>query len=109
MIPKHPELLKAHACYLALIQDCDIPSHMVDSVLRYVLFGACGGSFLRSVLENNLCLATQYADSANRNSFRAYCTLLCSLPRYMWGSPEVVQAWADHNGLAKDIDKEDWF
>ena len=54
------------------------------------------GSFLRSVLENNLMEAFGRADEGNRHDLFAICNYIYNeIPSISHGSPENVKSWLE--------------
>lgn len=71
-----------------------LPYHMQDGMRRYIEQGIEPGSFLRSVLENNLIDAFSHADDVNRYRMIDYASFLFNeAPSNCWGSPEKVNVW----------------
>jgi len=71
-----------------------LPRHMHDAIRMYVLDRVEPGSFLASVLCNDLKNAVASADAMNKAKlveWVQYCTWY--LPSICWGSPERVSAW----------------
>ena len=78
-----------------------IPDHRQAGLARYFAERRPTGSFLRAVLENDLCRAAMGADAVNLQSFRHYATFLKMMaPPESWGSPEKVKQWIE--GKAND-------
>ena len=76
-----------------------IPAHMMSSLEGYKDLGWTPGSFLRSVLENNLVNAASNADEQNKHLLFEYARYLYNkLPRAAWGSPEAVDNWIKVGG-----------
>lgn len=71
-----------------------IKPEMIGGLMRYRDNRIPPGGFLRNVLENNLKMAVQSADSENQ---WALCAIVnwCynNLPAGSWGSPSAVTAW----------------
>lgn len=89
--------------YRRAMQDKGIPAHMHDGVIRFVMEGRAPDtySFLYAVLSNNLVKSFDKADSANLDALQGWTRLLHNdLPHNCYGSPEKVDEWAKHGGLA---------
>lgn len=71
-----------------------IPSHAVDSFQRYVEKGSDPGSFMMSMLKNDLAETFSTADEINARIVVDYVRYMHNeLPSPCWGSPEKVAAW----------------
>ena len=71
-----------------------LPSHMVEGARGYLERGYEPGSFLRSVLENDLVGAFAHADLDNQGAMFAWAAWLYNeCPSPAWGSPGKVRAW----------------
>jgi hypothetical protein len=71
-----------------------VPVHMREGLRLYVDEHIEPGSFLRAVLENNLSLSFQRADSINRYALFDIVSYLYNwCPMDCWGSPERVEKW----------------
>jgi hypothetical protein len=69
----------------------NVPADHHDELLAYILHGAPPGSFIRSVLENDLTGACRTADEGNRSRIFAFVAFLFNYaPLNLWGSPEAV-------------------
>lgn len=67
---------------------------MVEGLTLYLLNRVRPGSFLSSVLENDLMGALKCADDTNVNCLRAYGMFLYNhAPMGSYGSPVKVTAW----------------
>jgi hypothetical protein len=80
--------------------DLDLPEHMYDGVVRWVLDGVHPGSFLLYVLENNLYLSAFQADHLNRHKlveWGRFCYWY--LPGGCYGCPENVKTWKGLNNV----------
>ena len=90
-------------------------NYMVDGLRMYLERGVEPGSFLSSVLKNDLEGACMFADENNKlNIFNWVQWLHCNLNHSMWGSPEIFYQWLQQGGLAgyynhkKDSNNEEW-
>lgn len=71
-----------------------MPNHLIESLHRYVTERVETGSFLRSVLENDLCEAVCRADHFNFPLLPVIVRYVYNeLPLPCWGSKEKVAAW----------------
>ena len=67
---------------------------LLGAFARFVEYGILPGSFLTSVLENNLRESFAHADELNKaNLFWVVSFCYNVLPRDCWGSPENVNYW----------------
>ena len=80
-----------------------IPDRMQGGLERYIQNRMSPGSFLRSILENDLRGACSCADSENRTILFNYVNYLYNeAPRQCWGSFERVSAWLAGRNEASD-------
>ena len=70
-----------------------IPVHCRESVREYIENGRPMGGFLTLVFSNDLAAAALKADHLNASSMRQYAKFLYNVPRNVWGSREIVDAW----------------
>ncbi len=89
------------------LRDFEIPQHMHDGILEYVLRGRSTGSFLTALIDNNVDQAYSIADTLNKLSLPKWAELFNSaaIPRACWGSPEIRQEWQRMGGVAGNADK----
>lgn len=74
-----------------IFSEKNIPTRMIDSLNKYVTKGWAPGSFLTSVLSNDLIGACEHADCHNVKILPAYAKYIyCNIPRNLWGSREIV-------------------
>lgn len=72
----------------------DIPAHMHDGVVNYVVHGITPGDFLTAVIEGNLFEAARRADDINKHRLWDYARfLITSAPAGCFGSKGVVREW----------------
>jgi len=77
-----------------------VPAHMRAGLTRYILLGILPGSFLSSVLQNDLIQATAKADEVNREQLYKYVLFLVNYaPAGCCGSLEMIQQWSLRGGL----------
>lgn len=73
-----------------------IPKHMINGVILYLEKGKLPGSFLTSILENNLVESIARADHININRIVDWARFLyLQMPVGSWGSKEKVRKWID--------------
>lgn len=77
----------------------ELPSHMQEGVVQYILRGRPPGGFLQAVFENNLMRAASRADEENAYLLRLYARVLYEAPMGCYGSPDVMKSWIEHGGL----------
>ena len=79
------------ACRLAV---SEVPPHLHDGLVRYLVHHIKPGGFLTSVLENNLWDAISYADSDSLAALEAIVHWIYrECPVECRGSPRVVTEW----------------
>lgn len=77
-----------------------LPEHCREGILNYIEKGVSPGSFLVSVLSNNLRDSFGAADMINKPYIENYVIYLYnSAPINCWGSEEAVAAWIKQGGL----------
>jgi hypothetical protein len=77
-----------------LAQRYGVQTNIVESLNAYATTLRPTGSFLHSVLANNLKEAVGRADVYNQRDLVGIVTLLYNeMPSTAWGSPERVEAW----------------
>jgi len=73
-----------------------LPAHIRDSVRRYVEKGINPGSFLTSVVSNDLFEAVGRADDVNRHRLFDICSWFYGYaPPACFGSEKRVKAWVE--------------
>ena len=78
----------------------DLPPEARETLTAYVEQGREGGSFIMSLLENDLTRTVTRADSRNVHLLREYAmVLIWMLPPEAWGSREKVNEWLSHDGM----------
>lgn len=83
MFPKHAGALARY-----------IPKYMRDGVVMWIAFGIRPGSFLTSVLQNDLIGAAGTADATNGPHLPNYARFLVNhAPALCYGTPAKVAAW----------------
>jgi len=72
-----------------------VPEHLRPGLVRYFSDGIMPGSFLQSVLTNNLTQAVQRADPESMLALDPLVRFLTQhAPAMAWGSREAVLAWS---------------
>jgi hypothetical protein len=71
-----------------------VPPHTREALRMYVEQHIEPGSFLRAVLENNLCESFAKADMHNRYALFDICNYVYNwTPMNCWGSRKAVREW----------------
>lgn len=74
--------------------DYDVPVHTQGALTRYYEHGLYPGSFLESVICNDLVGAVARADGFNRACLTdIVCFMIDRMPSNSWGSPEEMAHW----------------
>ena len=77
-----------------------VPEHTRGALLRYRDHGLPPGSFLTSVLSNDLFGAVGRADHQNIHALKDICTWInMRMPAIAWGDIERVGNWVDEGGI----------
>jgi hypothetical protein len=78
-----------------------VPEHTRGALLRYRDRGFPPGSFLTSVLTNNLFGAVAQADKENSRALKDICGWVhWRMPSASWGSDEKMEQWISAGGIA---------
>lgn len=73
-----------------------MPENTLSSINNYIVYGIEPGSFLMSVLQNDLKRSFAKADKHNREAmFEIVKYLYNEVPIVAWGSEEKVKAWLE--------------
>lgn len=73
-------------------RDYNLPPRIVSMLERYVFERKSPGSFLTSVLCNDLQMAVTYADSESLAYIKPICQFIFNrVPSVVWGSTEAVE------------------
>lgn len=84
----------AERTYRSGLSACEVPAHLHDGLILYLLHHVRPGSFLVAVLENNLKLAFVKADPTSARMLRELVHFLYEwAPHDSWGSEDAVAAW----------------
>lgn len=74
----------------------NVPEHTAMGLADYVIYKYTPGSFLRSVLSNDLTGAFSNADNINSMYMKDIVSFLYNVvPSTCWGSKEKVQSWLE--------------
>lgn len=80
-----------------------IPEMTLAALTRYVNDGVPTGSFLRSVLSNDLFGAFERADQPNRDAIGLLVTYIYNeIPSECWGTREHYHAWLDRKRAERE-------
>lgn len=83
-----------------IAESYDIPRHMIEGLVEYIVIGQPVGTFLENVLSNDFVGAFRHADPMNRQMLAAYpAFLLHHAPVACYGSPGAYAAWVSRMGL----------
>ncbi len=78
------------------LEQCGIPDYMWDGVINYILYGIEPGSFLSSVIVNNLREAVANADDNNIKLLPNYINFFYNYaPSGCWGDRESMKHWTE--------------
>ena len=78
----------------------DIPEHMRESVIDYVIYGRPVGHFLHNLFSNDLMGTFSRADTKNRQKIEEWTLLIYNdIPKSCWGSESNVVEWQKVGGL----------
>lgn len=84
-----------------------VPEHTHDALMNYFLRAWEPGSFLMSVLTNDLMGAAGRADSENRKHLAEIATWVChNAPYGSWGTGDAVQGWLNKNEYQQEYVKQ---
>jgi len=70
-----------------------VPSYMHEGLCMYLRYGIRPGSFLVTVLENDLMGAVRNGDLTNQAALACYAIFLAQMPHLCYGSPDKVREW----------------
>lgn len=88
------------------LAEYQIPEHMHDGAVMYVLHGVPPGNFLTAVLENDLHEAVARADAENQRQLVQWVKWFYNeAPGACWGSPEHLQAWCERHAKDREAAK----
>jgi hypothetical protein len=87
----------------ALVLLRNLPSHMWEATLGYLLYGYPIGDFMSAVMENDLKESFARADWINEQAMKRWAEFLYGVmpvsPVRSFGSKEVVKEWQRIGGL----------
>lgn len=85
----------------------DIPTHMHDAVIRYVVRHQPQGDFFMAVVSNDFMGAAGAADGFNRHALHRWASLVWNeFPAQSHGSREKVIAWCNVSSGDRETSKE---
>ena len=80
----------------------NLPEHMQDGAIGYVLYGSLPGSFFTAVLCNNLIDAATNADEQNKHALYAWAVFVYNaVPMPARGSWGAISQWNREGGLLR--------
>lgn len=86
--------------FLQYNNNTTILEHTMNSILDYILYGYCPGSFLENLIAGNSFVSILNADARNIASFATiHLWILENLPEESYGSADKVYNWIN------DVDK----
>lgn len=86
--------------YRERAQEYQIPDHMIEGLVFYIVYGRPTGGFLTSLLKGDLFLTFSVADCINRKCIENYIKFLYNCaPANCFGSEENVKYWSENGGL----------
>ncbi len=95
-----PEVERRRVMMTLGLRDYDLPEHMWDGVLEYVLRGRETGCFLTRLLSGEFDLAAGCADTMNLLAMDRWKTFIVNCcPPACHGSAEVVAEWIRMGGV----------
>lgn len=81
-------------------QYSQIPPHMMQAMVHYVVTGDVSSDFLKAVIDNNIKGAVGYADDSNCKILYIYVTWFYNrAPALCWGSTVNREAWIARGGM----------
>lgn len=84
------------------MREYGLPEHMMNGVFLYLVHHASPGSFMCSVLANDLMGAVQHAYHVNAAKLKEWAQFIyCELPTGCHGSPESVRNWISKREVEK--------
>lgn len=79
----------------------EVPEHLHEGFVMYLMHRVRPGSFLTAVLENDLNQAVANADPTSGRMLREVVGFLRGwAPHNAWGSAEIVEAWVKRTEVA---------
>lgn len=101
--PIHPERVERSRLRSALLRS-DVPVHLHDGLIRYIVDGIRTGSFLQACLENNIGDAHRRADAHGLQRIGdivGFVTVY--VPAAGLGSHAAVELWIEQHKQARAI------
>jgi hypothetical protein len=78
----------------------EVPEHLRETLMRYVLDGIQMGRGLTAVVENDLFTFVSYADTQTLQSLHLLVKFFYNVtPGPCWGSPTKVSLWMRQGGM----------
>ena len=75
----------------------DLPIYMISGMVNYLVHHVEPGSFMRSMLENDLSESLRRADPENRVKLRTWLSFMeREVPPEAWGSKKSVRLWLEN-------------
>lgn len=88
--------------FLRALEASDVPPHLHDGLLNYILHGRATGGFLTAVLRNDLLGAVTRADIESTLGLKPLVMWLAEYaPSACWGSSANQEGWLAQNGLLR--------
>lgn len=85
--------------YLDAMIRREVPEHCRAGLLRYLMLGIPPGSFLQSLISNDLTGAVARADAVNAQSIKSYIDFLHhEVSMECWGSVKRYEDWVAMGG-----------
>lgn len=98
-----PHLPSIHSTAASSARYAAIPELTLRSLMLYVNDGVPTGSFLRSVLSNDLFGAFERADQQNRDTIGLLVTYIYNeIPAECWGTREHYHQWLDRKRAERE-------
>lgn len=75
---------------------CEVPEHLVEGLVAYIIHGQPTGSFLEAVLSNDLMESFGRADEKSRAGMFGIAMFIYNhAPNGSYGNPAKVTAWLE--------------
>ncbi len=105
--PTATEVERRRVMLVLALRDFEIPKHMHDGVIEYVLRGRSTGAFLAAMIDDDLDQAALVADTLNKLALPRWAELFNSqaIPRACWGCSAIRAEWQHKGGIAGNADK----
>ena len=94
----------ARAEIFGRLEMAEVPHHLRDAILRYLLGGIRPGGFLQAVISNNLFEAMARADEDSRKGLFLVCSFFYNdAPAPCFGSPAKMETWLEQSESSKRL------